>query len=222
MTLQQLNKCLIKVYLSARRRDETFYDKKSLTAIRAAFNRHLRIPSLNKFFSIIFFSFFLIFLNLFIFISFFGYPLFTDANKTLSSYLKTLSKRDDIAPTAHKQASTKEVVKKLHDEGVVVEFDTLNPGILQQTTGFFISLFLNKRGRENQHTRKKTMLTLRKTPAGEEYYEVSNERGIVLPTKNHQGGVDDQDDESNGKTRLQELSNKTHLEISQTPKSGIQ
>ena len=43
------------------------------------------------------------------------------------------------------------------------------------------------------------MLTLRKTPAGEEYYEVSNERGIVLATNNHQGGLDDQDDESNGK-----------------------
>ena len=43
------------------------------------------------------------------------------------------------------------------------------------------------------------MLTLRKTPAGKEYYEVSNERGVVLATKNHQGGLDDQDDESNGK-----------------------
>ena len=43
---------------------------------------------------------------------------------------------------------------------------------------------------------KKTMLALRKTPAGEEYYEVSNEQGAVLATKNHQGGLDDPDDES--------------------------
>ena len=43
------------------------------------------------------------------------------------------------------------------------------------------------------------MLALRKTPAGEEYYEVSNERGAVLATKNHQGGLDDQDDECRGK-----------------------
>ena len=43
------------------------------------------------------------------------------------------------------------------------------------------------------------MLALRKTPADEEYYEVSNEQGAVLFTKNHQGGLDDQDDESNGK-----------------------
>ena len=38
------------------------------------------------------------------------------------------------------------------------------------------------------------MPALRKTPAGEEYYEVSNERRAVLATKNHQGGLDDQDD----------------------------
>ena len=46
---------------------------------------------------------------------------------------------------------------------------------------------------------KKTMLALKKTPDGEEYYEVSNERGTVLATKNHQVGFDDPDDESNGK-----------------------
>ena len=52
MTLQQLNKCLQKFYLSARRRDGTFYNKKSLTAIRAALDRHLRSLPLNKPFSI--------------------------------------------------------------------------------------------------------------------------------------------------------------------------
>ena len=102
MTPQQLNKCLQKFYLSARRRDGTFYNKKSLTAIRAALDRHLRSPPLNKPFSII------------------GDPLFTEANKTLSNYLKTLSKRGDIAPTAHKQALTKEVIEKLYDEGELV------------------------------------------------------------------------------------------------------
>ena len=97
MTPQQLNKCLQKFYLSARKRDGTFYNEKSLTAIRAALDRHLRSPPLNKPFSII------------------GDPLFTEANKTLSNYLKTLSKRGDIAPTAHKQALTKEVVEKLEN-----------------------------------------------------------------------------------------------------------
>ena len=123
-------------------------------------------------------------------------PLFTEANKALSNYLKTLSKRGDIALTAHKQALTKEIVEKLYNKGKLVESDTLNPGKLQQTAWFFISLFLVKRGRENQPTMKKTMLALRKTPASKEYYEVSNERGTI---KNHQGGLDDQDDQSNEK-----------------------
>ena len=183
MTPQQLNNCLQKFYLSARRRDGTFYNKKSLTAIRAALDRHLRSPPLNKPFSII------------------GDPLFTEANKTLSNYLKTLSKRGDIAPTAHKQALTKEVIEKLYDEGELVEFDTKRV-ILENHNkphGSLSVFFLGKRGRENQHTMKKTMLALRKTPAGEQYYEVSNERGAVLATKNHQGGLDDPDDESNGK-----------------------
>ena len=99
MTPQQLNKCLQKFHLSARRRDGTFYNKKSLTAIRAALDRHLRSPPVNKPpFSII------------------RDPLFAEANKSLSNYLKTLSKRGDIAPTVHKQALTKEVVAKLYYE----------------------------------------------------------------------------------------------------------
>jgi len=76
--------------------------------------------------------------------------------------LKTRSKRGDIAPTAHKQALTEEVVEKLYDGGELVEFDTPNPGKLQQTAWFFINLFLGKRGRENQHTMKKTVLALKK------------------------------------------------------------
>ena len=51
-------------------------------------------------------------------------------------------------------------------------------------------------GKTSQHTMKKTTLALRKTPAGQGYYEVSNELVAVLATKNHQGGLDDQDDES--------------------------
>ena len=68
--------CLKKFYLSARRRDGTFYNNKSLTAIRAALDRHLRSPPLNKPFSII------------------GDPLFTEANKTLNNYLKKLSAKE--------------------------------------------------------------------------------------------------------------------------------
>ena len=138
MTPQQLNKCLQKFVGKKARRN--FLQKKLLTAIRTALDRHLSSPLLNKPF----------FHN--------WRSSFTEANKTLCNYLKTLSKRGDIDPTAHKQALTKEVVEKLHNEGELVEFDTLNPGKLQQSAWFFISLFLCKRGRENQHTMKKTML----------------------------------------------------------------
>ena len=103
MTPTQLNKCLQKFYVSARKRDGSFYNKKSLTAIRAALDRHLKSPPLNKPFSIV------------------GDTQFTEANKTLSNFLKTLSKCGE--PTKHKQTLTKEVVEKLYEAGELVEFD---------------------------------------------------------------------------------------------------
>jgi len=95
---------------------------------------------------------------------------------------------------------TKEIVAKLYGEGELVDIDSLQPHKLQQTAWFFISLFLGKRGRENQQLLKKYMLISRQTPTGEKDLEMSRERaGAVLVTKNHQGGLDDNEDESNGK-----------------------
>ena len=95
----QLNKCLQKFYLSARKRDGSYYNKKSLIAIRAALDRHLKSPPFSKPFSIV------------------GDSHFNEANKSLSNFLKTLSKSGQIAPTVHKQALTKEIVEKLYEEG---------------------------------------------------------------------------------------------------------
>ena len=181
MSPPELNKCLQKFYLLARKRDGSFYNKKSLTAIRTALDRHLRSPPFSKPFSII------------------GDSQFNDANTSLSNFLKTLSKSGQIAPTMHKQPLTKEVVAKLYEEGELVDTDSLQLHKLQQTAWFFISLFLGKRGRENQQLLKKHMLVSRETPSGEKYLEMSRERGAVLATKNHQGGLDDKEDESNGK-----------------------
>ena len=181
MSPPELNKCLQKFYLSARKRDGSFYNKKSLTAIRAALDRHLRSPPFSKPFSII------------------GDSQFNDANTSLDNFLKTLSKSGQIAPTVHKQPLTKEVVAKLYEEGELVDTDSLQPHKLQQTAWFFISLFLGKRSLENQQLLKKHMLVARETPSGEKYLEMSTERGAVLATKNHQGGLDDKEDESNGK-----------------------
>lgn len=181
----RLKKChrksLTNVCKSFIKRDGSFYNKKSLTAIRGALDRHLRNPPLSKPFSIV------------------GDSQFNDANKSLSNFLKTLSKSGQIAPTAHKPPLTKEVVAKLYEEGELVDIESLQPHKVQQTAWFFISLFLGKRGRENQQMLKKDMLVERETPNGEKYFEMSRERGAVLATKNHQGGLDDKDDESNGK-----------------------
>ena len=144
-------------------------------------DRHLRGPPFSKPFYII------------------GDSQFNDANTSLNNFLKTLSKSGQIAPTVHKQPLTKEVVAKLYEEGELVDTDSLQPHKLQQTAWFFISLFLGKRGRENQQLLKKHMLVARETPRGEKYLEMSRERGAVLATKNHQGGLDDKEDESNGK-----------------------
>ena len=167
MSPSELNKCLQKFYLSARKRDGSFYNKKSLTAIRAALDRHLRSPPFSKPFSII------------------GDSQFNDANISLSNFLKTLSRSGQIAPTMRK-----EIVAKLYEEGELVDTDSLQPHKLQQTAWFFISLFLRKRGRENQQLLKKHMLVSRETPSGEKYLEMSRERGALLATKNYQGGLD--------------------------------
>ncbi|CAH3172119.1 unnamed protein product [Porites lobata] len=73
-----LNKCLQKFYLSARKRDGSYYNKKSLIAIRAALDRHLKSPPFSKPFSIV------------------GDSHFNEANKSLSNFLKTLSKSGQI------------------------------------------------------------------------------------------------------------------------------
>ena len=140
--------------------------QKSLTAIRAALDRRLRSPPFSKPFSII------------------GDSQFNDVNTSLHNFLKTLSRSSQIAPTMHKQRLTKEVVAKLY-EGELVGTDSLQPHKLQQTAWFFISLFLGKRGRENQQLLKKHILVSRETPSGEKYLEMIREPGAVLATKNN-------------------------------------
>ena len=108
--------------VSARKRDGSFYNKKSLTAIRDALDRHWRSPLFSKPFPIV------------------GDSQFNDANTSLSNFLTTLSKSGQIAPTMHKQALTKEVVAKLYEEGELVDIDSLQPNKVQQTACFFLSI----------------------------------------------------------------------------------
>ena len=180
MDPHELNKCLRKFYVSARKQDGSFYNKTSLTCIRAAIERHLRQDH-RKPFSII------------------GSPEFQESNETLNSFLKSLSKSGEIRPTKHKPALTKEAIEKLFEAGELVDRNTTDPAKLQQTAWFFISYFFGRRGRENQRALRPTYLKLCKTPMGVEYFKINrDEPGGVLTTKNHQGGLSGSDDPSDG------------------------
>ena len=183
MSTAELNKCLRKFYLSARKHDGGFYSKTSLVSIRAAIDRFLRDEPHNKPFSII------------------GSPEFTEANKALNSFLKTLSKSGDIRPTVHKNPLTREVIESLYEAGELVEATSQDPSKLQQTAWFYITLYLGRRGRENQRKFSKNSFRLSKIPlTGEEYFELAREQpGAVLATKNNQGGLDSTEDASDGK-----------------------
>ncbi|CAH3013834.1 unnamed protein product [Porites evermanni] len=58
-----------------------------------------------------------------------------------------------------------------------------------------MTLYFGKRGRENQRKLTKQMLLLQSIPRGRQYYELRN----LLGSKNHQGGLHDSNDESDGK-----------------------
>ena len=182
MEVEEMNNCLSKFYLSARRKDGSYYKKTSLLSIRAALDRYLRSPPFNKKVSIC------------------DTVQFNEANKALNSYLKHLASSGKIAGTVHKNSLTTETVQKLFEAGQLASAETRNPRLLLQTTWFYISLYFGKRGRENQSAMKKSMLRLAVTPSGEEYFELNkDEPGAVLSTKNHRGGLDGTEDHADGK-----------------------
>ena len=96
--------------------------------------------------------------------------LFSEANKTLSSYLKQLVKNGKIAPTLHKVSLTANIIKKPYEKRELADVDTQSPRALLQTAWFQISLS-QKRGRENQSLLKKSMLRLVKTADGQDYFD---------------------------------------------------
>lgn len=178
-----LAKCLEKFYLGARQKDGNYYYKaSSLRSIRAGLDRFLQSPELKKPYSII------------------SDPEFLQANKALDAFVKTLRKDGDIAGVVHKDTLTREVVEKLFETGQLGPADSKYPTQLQNTVWFYISLYFGKRGRENQRNMTKQMIVLRTTPNGRQYYEINRGVAGALPsTKNHQGGIRDEEDESNGK-----------------------
>ena len=132
MDIHEMNKCLSKFYLSARKQDGSHYKKTSLLSIRAALDRYLRSPPLNKEFSIC------------------DGIQFNEANTAWNSYLKHLASTGKIAGTIHKNPLTAEIIQKLFESGELASADTKIPRALLQTTWFYVSLYFGKRGRENQ------------------------------------------------------------------------
>ena len=87
MNKEELNACLKSFYTSARKQDGKFYKSSSLKAIRAAIDRHLRMPPHSKQFSIV------------------VDPAFTEANKILDAFLKELRKSGKLVVLCIKRPS---------------------------------------------------------------------------------------------------------------------
>ena len=181
MVIQEMNNCLSKFYLLARKQDGSHYKKTSLLSIRAAINRYLRPLRFKKKFSIC------------------DRIQFNEANKALNSY-QHLACTGKIAGTIHKNPLTAEIIQKLFEIGELASVETKNPHALLQTAWFYISLYFGKRGRENQSLMKKSMLRLVVTASSEVYFELNKEEpGTVLSTKDHSAGVDGIEDHADGK-----------------------
>ena len=177
MNQAELSECLQFFYASVRQKNGEWEPFKvtSLRAIRAAIDRHLKQN--NKLFSII------------------GDVVFEKANKTLDAVCKNNMKEGKVRPTVHKERITKEQMKQLFLCGQLGDADTQDPAQLLRTAWFYVTLYFGKRGRENQRKLTPEMLVLQKTPQGRRYFELA----IKLATKNHQGGLNDPDDKSDGK-----------------------
>jgi len=98
-----------KFYVSVRRKDGSYYKRNNLLSVRAALDHYLKSPPYNKNISIC------------------DNYLFSEANKTLNSYLKQLVNQGKVAGTVHKNPLTSEIIQKLYDVGELADADTLDP-----------------------------------------------------------------------------------------------
>ena len=133
MEVNNMNKCLSKFYVSVRRKGGGFYKKTTLSSLRAALDCHLKYRHTTKC----------------------DNYLFSEANKTLSSYLKQLVSEGKIAGTVHKNPLTGETIEKLYEEGELTDANTRDPRAVLQSAWFFVSIYFGKRGRD---LLKKSML----------------------------------------------------------------
>ena len=132
MSNEELNECLKCFYTSATKKDRTYYRNTSMKSIRAAIDRFLRLPPHNKPFSII------------------SDALFTGANKVLDAFVKDLRRTGKVAEIVHKKAVSNDQNQRLFESGELGPADSQNPAQPQRTAWFYLTLFFERRGRENQ------------------------------------------------------------------------
>ena len=95
----------------------------------------------------------------------------------------------------------KQQLKKLFDSGELGSAESKNPSQLYTEDNLVLPLpFFGRRGRKNQRQLTPTVLSLRKTPQGVDYFELNRSKPGSLPaTKNYQGDLGDAEDESDAK-----------------------
>ena len=99
MEVTEMNNSLEVLLISKKARTKSLQEEKSVFSIRAALDRYLCLPAINKKFSIC------------------VTIQFNEANKALNSYLKHIASTGKIAGTVHKNPLTVEVVQKLFEAG---------------------------------------------------------------------------------------------------------
>ena len=133
MEVTEMNNRLSKFCLSARKQDGSHYKKTSLLSIKAALDRYLRSPPINKKFSIC------------------DTIQFNEANKALNSYLKHLASTGKIAGTVHKNPLTAEVMQKVFEAGELASAETKKSSpFAASNMGLRFSLSWQKRERKSK------------------------------------------------------------------------
>ena len=146
----------------------------------SAIDRYLKQPPNNKPWSII------------------GDSEFAKANQTLNAICKNMMKEGKVGPVVHKHPITSEQMQVFFRSGQLGASNTKDPSqLVLRTAWFYLTLYFGKLGRENQRKLTKEMLVLQTTPQGRLYYELR--RDALISIKNHQGGLNDPTDKSDGK-----------------------
>jgi len=70
-----------------------------------------------------------------------------------------------------KKAISKQQVETRLQSGELGPANTKDPAQLQRKAWFYLGIYFGRRGRENKRQMKPTMLALRATPQGEEYFK---------------------------------------------------